>query len=72
MQRFSGFFLLDSQTRNKISVAAAFCLPTSKVVGNMIDWDLKRYTTLKNLRDRRNILISIATRYVLTNKAGQS
>jgi hypothetical protein len=27
------FFLLDSQTLNKISIAAALCLPTSKAVG---------------------------------------
>jgi hypothetical protein len=34
MQRFGGFFLLDSQTLTKISMACALRLPTSKPIGN--------------------------------------
>jgi hypothetical protein len=31
-RRFGGFFLLDSQTQNKISIASALRLPTSKAL----------------------------------------
>jgi hypothetical protein len=42
-RRFAGrIFSLDSRTLNKISIAAALCLPTSQAIGtgNKIDWNL--------------------------------
>jgi hypothetical protein len=47
-QRFSEFFDLDSQTLNKISIAAALRLPTSKYVGNLIDLCVKHYRILNS------------------------
>jgi hypothetical protein len=42
-------FSLDSRTLNKISIAAAYSLPTSKAIGNEIDLGVKRFRILNSI-----------------------
>jgi hypothetical protein len=42
-------FSLDSQTLNKISIAATYSLPTSKSIGTWIDLGMKRYRTFNSV-----------------------
>jgi hypothetical protein len=52
-------FSLDIRTLNKISIAAAYSLPTSKAVDKWIDLDLKHYIRgeFKNKCDSSNISV---------------
>jgi hypothetical protein len=45
---------LDTRTLSKISIAAAYILPTSKAIGNLMDLGVKRYTILNSILKNRD------------------